>query len=789
MITQRYIYILFFQIFILLMFPSFSLAIDTLTSSNPLTINQTLVSNGDVYELGFINPANDGNLYIAIWYKNVEPKVYVWVANRDNPITSSSSNSTMLAIGDDGNVVILSNETVTPVWSSNQSVSVVNTVAQLLDDGNFVLRPENNESYFIWQGFDYPTDTLLPGMQLGWTRKDGVNRFLQSWKSDIDPGSGDYTVKMNIDGFPEFFLYKEEREVIYRSGSWNGRRFSGGGAPRMENTPVEYEFVNNLDEITYTFVLKDRSVFSRLFMESSGKIRRLTWVETTGTWSEYWYAPRDRCDNYSECGNFGICDANSISNCKCMKGFRPKDQIAWDLQEGKDGCVRATKLDCWSDGFLALNNTKLPESSKAFVNKTMNLDECREMCKRNCSCTAYANMNITGSGSGCVIWAVDLLDMRQYVESEGSGQDLYVRVVKSDAGPHERSQDFLMKEGNMSVSKKDYAGETTQELELRSFKFTTLAKATNYFSDTHKLGKGGFGCVYKGILKEGEVVAVKRLSKTSGQGIEELRNEVILIAKLQHRNLVRLLGCCIEVKEKLLVYEYMENKSLNAFLFDKQKSAQLNWQIRFNIICGIARGLLYLHQDSRLRIIHRDIKASNIFLDKEMNPKISDFGMARIFWGDQTATKTKKVVGTYGYIAPEYAMDGILSTKSDVFSFGVLVLEIVTGQKNRGLYYASDQHNLFQRTWRSWNEGHPLELLDASIRAEFSQVLRCIQIGLLCVQEHAEDRPSMSKVMLMLSGNTEASMPQPKYPGSLSSSKQDESLTMNEVTITILDGR
>nr|XP_043619430.1 receptor-like serine/threonine-protein kinase SD1-8 [Erigeron canadensis] len=843
-------------IFILsvLIFPSFSLAIDTVTSSNPLTINQTLVSKGDVFELGFINPADKGNLYVAIWYKNVEPRVYVWVANRDNPITSS--NGTILTIGENGNIVLLSNnETgVTGVWSSNQSVSGPNTVAQLLDDGNFVLRPENNddpESY-IWQSFHYPTDTLLPGMKLGWTRDAGVNRFLQSWKSDNDPGSGAYTFKMNIDGFPEIFLYKEGTEVMYRSGPWNGKRFSG--VPEMKTvSAIEFEFQNNSDEITYQFELKDRSAFSRLVMESSGKLKRLTWLETSRTWSEFWYAPRDRCDDYRECGTFGVCDTNANSVCKCMKGFQPKDQEAWDQRDGKAGCVRTSKLDCGSDGFLALNNMKLPESSRVFVDKTMGLNDCREICKRNCSCTAYANMNISGTGSGCVIWAVDLLDMREYAESEGSGQDLYVRAAKSDSdpppgssksgssnnvakivaitvgscaaliillilfyfkrkkmqrlkgsqidkrGPHERSQDFLMYEGNIALSKKDYAGETTQELELPSFDFTTLAKATNYFSDTNKLGQGGFGCVYKGILTEGKVVAVKRLSRTSGQGIEELRNEVILIAKLQHRNLVRLLGCCIEVEEKLLVYEYMENKSLNAFLFDKQKSAQLNWRKRFSIICGIARGLLYLHEDSRFRIIHRDLKASNILLDKDMNPKISDFGMARIFGGDQTEAETKKVVGTHGYMAPEYAMDGHFSIKSDVFSFGVLVLEIVTGQKNRGFYYASNQLNLLGHTWRLWNEGNPLELLDASIGAEFStgEVLRCIEIGLLCVQEHAEDRPNMSKVMLMLSSNTEA-MPQPKYPGfSLgrrhsevgSSSKQDESLTVNEATLTILDGR
>ncbi|KAK9056357.1 hypothetical protein SSX86_027447 [Deinandra increscens subsp. villosa] len=853
MITIHYrTAIIFFISSILL--PCFILAIDTITSTKPLTGNQTLVSEGEVFELGFFDLGNN-DLYIGIWYKQIEKRTYVWVANRDSPVSSSSSK---LTIGENGNV-ILQNEFETAVWSSNQSVTEVNTVAQLLDSGNFVLRLENdsNPQNYIWQSFENPTDTLLPGMKLGLNRKTGVNRFLQSWKTDADPGSGEYSFKMNTDGFPEIFILENETKSVtpvYRSGPWNGRRFSG--VPEMKSaSKIEFDFWNNSDEISYSFQMLDNSVYSRLVMSSSGQLQRFTWVEPSRTWSEYWFAPRDQCDSYRQCGPFGVCDANASPVCKCMKGFRPKNQVSWDLRDGSDGCVRSSELDCGSDKFLPLKNMKLPESSKAFVDLSMNLSRCAAMCKSNCSCTGYANMDITLGGSGCVLWAVDLFDMRQYAVSEG-GQDLYVRVAASDfdqspttgtsengssnnvgktvgiivgscavililllffclrrkkmqrlknssinrKGPQGRSQDYLMSEGIIVQSGKDYSNETkTDDLELPLFDFTTLVIATNNFSVENKLGQGGFGSVYKGVLMEGEIIAVKRLSRTSGQGIEELKNEVQLIAKLQHRNLVRLLGCCIEVEEKLLVYEYMEHKSLNTILFDKEKSARLNWKRRFDIISGIARGLLYLHQDSRLRIIHRDLKASNVLLDKEMTPKISDFGMARIFGGDQTEAETKKVVGTHGYMSPEYAMDGLFSIKSDVFSFGVLVLEIVSGKKNRGFYYADNQLNLLGHTWNLWTQGKALELLDETIGAEFSkdEALRCIQIGLLCVQEHAEDRPNMSKVLLMLSSDV-LNLPQPKYPGfSLgkrhheieSSSKQDESLTINEVTVTILDGR
>ncbi|KAJ7967620.1 Cysteine-rich receptor-kinase-like protein [Quillaja saponaria] len=287
--------------------------------------------------------------------------------------------------------------------------------------------------------------------------------------------------------------------------------------------------------------------------------------------------------------------------------------------------------------------------------------------------------------------------------------------------------------------------------ESLQFDFGTISVATDNFSDSNKLGRGGFGAVYKGRLSNGQEIAVKRLSRESGQGDQEFKNEVLLVAKLQHRNLVRLLGFCLERSERLLIYEFVPNKSLDYLLFDPGKSAQLDWKRRYKIIGGIARGLLYLHEDSRLRIIHRDLKASNILLDADMNPKISDFGMARLFVLDQTQGNTSRIVGTYGYMAPEYAMHGYFSVKSDVYSFGVLVLEIVSGKKNTGFPFGQSVEDLISFAWKNWKDGTVSSLIDPAINGESrSEVMRCIHIGLLCVQENVTDRPTMASIMLML---------------------------------------
>nr|AAS94113.1 S-locus glycoprotein [Raphanus sativus] len=413
--------------FMLILFrPAFS--INTLSATESLTIsnNRTLVSPGNVFELGFFRTTSNSRWYLGIWYKKLSERTYVWVANRDNPLSNSIGT---LKIS--GNNLVLQGHSNISVWSTNRTRGNERSpvVAELLANGNFAMRDSNNNdaNQFLWQSFDYPTDTLLPGMKLGYDLKTGLNRFLTSWRSSDDPSSGDYSYKLENRRLPEFYLWSEEFRV-HRSGPWNGIRFSGIPEDQKLSYMV-YNFTENSEEVAYTFLMTNNSFYSRLTLNSEGYLERLTWAPSSVVWNVFWSSPNHQCDMYRVCGPYSYCDVNTSPVCNCIQGFRPKNRLQWDLRIPLSGCIRRTRLSCSGDGFTRIKNMKLPETTMAIVDRSIGVKECEKRCVSECNCTAFANADIPNGGTGCVIWTGRLDDMRNY---DADGQDLYVRLAAAD---------------------------------------------------------------------------------------------------------------------------------------------------------------------------------------------------------------------------------------------------------------------------------------------------------------------------------------------------------------------
>ncbi|KAI3456313.1 hypothetical protein Pfo_012976 [Paulownia fortunei] len=359
--------------------------------------------------------------------------------------------------------------------------------------------------------------------------------------------------------------------------------------------------------------------------------------------------------------------------------------------------------------------------------------------------------------------------------------------------------------GASAVKKRDkHAHQPKQDEEgasivkTKNFSYNELRAATNNFHRSNKIGRGGFGTVYKGILKNGTEVAVKTLSAESKQGVREFLTEINTISNVKHPNLVELLGCCVHGPNKILVYEYLENSSIDRALLAPKRSIKLDWERRSVICVGTARGIAYLHEELVPHIVHRDIKASNILLDQDFQPKIGDFGLAKLFPDDITHISTQ-IAGTTGYLAPEYVLGGQLTMKADVYSFGVLTLEVVSGRSSANTNYGGAQKLLLEWAWELFEQGKLLDLVDPELE-EFpkDEVVRYMKVALFCTQANASRRPLMSQVLEMLSKNVRLNEKQLTPPGffedsgrlsgKLSKNKSSEASTshqMSSVPITI----
>ncbi|KAI3731055.1 hypothetical protein L1987_62238 [Smallanthus sonchifolius] len=593
----------------------FFLMLTTSKSSDTIAVHQsisdggTIVSGNSKFELGFFSPGSSKNRYLGIWFKNTSPPTVAWVANRETPLTD---NSGVVRLDNQGNLTLV-NGNGKVIWSSNSSASGtdINLVAQLLDTGNLVIKNGNktNNEILIWLSFDYPGDTYLPGMKLGKNFISGRETYLTSWRSVDDPSPGEYTLRFLMIKGKYLQLYIRRSSAIeIRIGPYNGISFSG----RPQSTPVPAELtydvnmVVNQNEMYFIniFNSNDTTLLLRTIVTPGGKLEVLQLKLPDPEWMSVSTLPVDYCDNYGVCGPYGSCNIAMSPYCGCLKGFERKTS-----DETTPVCRQSIALDCGpGEGFQKLSSMKLPDTENAIFSGNMSLHDCEVACKNNCSCTAYANPNITPGGVGCLLWFGDLIDVRVYPLN---GQDLYVRLSASGLSePHSsfRRKKQVVMVVTLSTSavltllglilalyirrkwkKSSNAGSSRQmgSAEVPLFGLSKISRATNDFSVDNKLGEGGFGPVYK------------------------------------------------------------------------------------------------------------------------MRPKISDFGLARMFKEEESEANTKRVVGTLGYISPEYAVNGLYSVKSDIFSFGVLVLEIVSGKKNRGFVHEDHDDNLLGHDMASEALQHP----------------------------------------------------------------------------------
>ncbi|KAL0772739.1 hypothetical protein Bca101_037890 [Brassica carinata] len=679
--------------YIVLILVPFVWSSNTLTANQILSIssNRTMISPGNVFELGFFKLAGSNTKedserwYLGLWFYKASSKMKpLWVANRETPLYDSKGalkiyKSNLVIVNQSGNII----------WSSSNAVvhsppKASSVVAEILSNGNFVLRYSDNNrgDSFLWESFDYPTDTLLPGSDSA----KGVNRSLTSWISNNKPSIGIYSYAL-LSRNQEMFLLDAKSSPVYR---------------RSFGLKTPYALGKGyLLQVTY-----------------DGILQQLSWSPTTREKNLIWHAPRDDCDRFGLiCGSNSVCslekeDVHEFASCTCFKGFKPRNLWGWLLTDMTEGCQRISRLNCTGNGFQVLKNVKLPDTKDAGVERSIGPKEfliylIYEHCKVVNNYTSkwllvisaklkrfsgtIKGVIIGGGGTICTVLAFTILWWCwKRMQKPSGATDLLIDGDRTD------SYEVVAARVQRIDTKWSASGRGVGPLGV-------------------EVPPGGFDTVYKGKLVEGTDIAVKRLTRVSDSGTSQFLNEVNLISELQHFNVISLLGYCFHSDEHILVFEYHANRSLDLYIFGSTESSKLSWKIRHKIIKGIARGMTYLHHDSCVTIIHRDLKVSNILLDKDMNPKISDFGISRLVSRDHIQTNTKKVSGTRGYIAPECWSDKIFTKKTDVFSFGVVILEIISGKANYKFTNSKGETSLLTCMWRNWEEESLIEVVDPSI--------------------------------------------------------------------------
>ncbi|XP_015881001.3 G-type lectin S-receptor-like serine/threonine-protein kinase At2g19130 [Ziziphus jujuba] len=747
---------------------------DRISGNQTLTGDQTIVSAGEIFELGFFKPVNSSKYYIGMWYKRISERTIVWVANRETPV--SDRFSSVLRISD-GNLVLF-NESQIQIWSTNVSSSGSSSVQAVLEDnGNLVLKEgSNNSRRILWESFDHPAHTWLPGSKLGYNNITKKNQRLISWRTSEDPAPGLFSLELDTSDNSYKILWNGSVQY-WTSGPWNENTKIFDRVPEMRlNYIYDFHFVSNNTEKYFTYSVKDNSTTSRFLMDVSGQIKQQNWLGNG--WNLFWSQPRQQCEVYAYCGAYGNCNEESLPFCNCVTGFEPKSQSNWDIEDYSVGCRRKTPLQsCGNnstsgggngerDKFLQLTSMSLPNQSLSAGSAA----QCESTCLNNCSCTAYSL-----DDNDCLIWIGDFLDLEQLSEDDGTGRTFYVRLAASELpNPKKKNGVIIGVAVGSAVGisvflclivfvilrrrKKIVKPGKTVEGSLMAYDYRYLQNATKNFSE--KLGGGGFGSVFKGTLPDQTVIAVKQLESFS-QGEKQFRTEVSTIGTIQHVNLVRLRGFCSEGAKRLLVYDYMSNGSLDSHIFREKTSNLLDWKTRYQIALGTARGLYYLHEKCRDCIIHCDIKPENILLDSQFIPKVADFGLAKLVGRDFSRVLTT-MRGTRGYLAPEWISGVAITAKADVFSFGMMLFEFVSGRRNSE--QSEDGKVKFFPRWAASviiDGGDVLSLLDPSLErnADVEEITRVCRVACWCIQDDENRRPTMGQIVQILEGVIDVNLP------------------------------
>ncbi|KAI4968509.1 hypothetical protein ZWY2020_045839 [Hordeum vulgare] len=775
----------------------------TLTEGQELRGTDRLISKNGKFALGFFTSESSKsfsdnttlpNWYLGIWFNKIPKFTHVWIANREKPISDPNFRLSKLRISRDGNLVILNHASKSIIWSSQ--IIIVNgrrrankkksVMAALSDNGNLVIRGASNTSIVWWQSFDHPTDVFLPGAKVGRNKVTGQKYSLVSKKNQINPAPGLYCVELDPTGGRQYFGKLCNSSIVYFStGEWNGKYFNL--VPESSSTNFFHiQFIDNDEEEYFTYTPSDPTVITICLLDVSGLIKQLLWVESLQDWETIYIQPKASCDVFAVCGPFSVCSDSALSLCNCMKGFSVKSPEDWELDDRRGGCIRNTPLEhCGSnrsnltvltDQFFPLPSVTLPYHAHS-METIESRQECMQVCLRNCSCNAYSY-----GKSGCSIWHGQLINVKQYNNGTVNINEeiLFLRLAAGEVqslgnntkGGRRRliigltvgAFGLLVMLLIISMGKRKWCGHPLNNTEdacgVIAFKYVDLQHATKNFSE--KLGGGGFGSVFKGILRDSTAIAVKMLDGAR-QGEKQFRAEVSTIGMIQHVNLVKLIGFCCEGDRRMLVYEHMANRSLDAHIF-QGNGTMLDWSTRYRIAIGVAKGLSYLHESCHDCIIHCDMKPENILLDVSLVPKIADFGMAKLM-GRNFSRVLTTMRGTVGYLAPEWISGVAITEKVDIYSYGMVLLEIISGRRNSSSKEctSNSDHDVYfpVQAARTLLEGDVGSLVDERLHGDINieELERACKAACWCIQDHDFDRPTMGDVVQVLEGLVDLDMP------------------------------